>query len=87
MKPRQKRLAIIGGGLAALAVVAALVLNAFEDNLLFVFSPTQVYATEAPLDRPFRIGGLVEATTTASKPVTTMEISTTANCLRVSFTP
>jgi len=61
MKPRQKRLAIVGGGLAALAVVAALVLNAFEDNLLFFFSPTQVYAKEAPLDRPFRIGGLVEA--------------------------
>ncbi len=61
MKPRQKRLAIVGGGLAALAVTAALVLNAFEDNLLFFFSPTQVYAKEAPLDRPFRIGGLVEA--------------------------
>lgn len=61
MKPRQKRLAIVGGGVAALAVVAALVLNAFEDNLLFFFSPTQVYAKEAPLDRPFRIGGLVEA--------------------------
>ena len=61
MKPRQKRLAIIGGGLAALTVTAALVLNAFEDNLLFFFSPTQVYAKEAPLDRPFRIGGLVEA--------------------------
>jgi cytochrome c-type biogenesis protein CcmE len=61
MKPRQKRLAIIGGGLAALALTAALVLNAFEDNLLFFFSPTQVYAKEAPLDRPFRIGGLVEA--------------------------
>jgi cytochrome c-type biogenesis protein CcmE len=61
MKPRQKRLAIVGGGLAALVVVAALVLNAFEDNLLFFFSPTQVYAKEAPLDRPFRIGGLVEA--------------------------
>lgn len=61
MKPRQKRLAIIGGGLAALAVTAALILNAFEDNLLFFFSPTQVYAKEAPLDRPFRIGGLVEA--------------------------
>jgi cytochrome c-type biogenesis protein CcmE len=61
MKPRQKRLAIVGGGLAALGLVVALVLNAFEDNLLFFFSPTQVYAKEAPLDRPFRIGGLVEA--------------------------
>ena len=61
MKPRHKRLAIVGCALAALAATTALVLNAFEDNLLFFFSPTQVYAKEAPLDRPFRIGGLVEA--------------------------
>ncbi len=61
MKPRQKRLAIIGVGLAALAATSALVLNAFEENLLFFFSPSQVYAKEAPADRAFRIGGLVEA--------------------------
>lgn len=61
MKPRQKRLAIIGVGLAALAATSALVLNAFEDNLLFFFSPSQIHAKEAPLDRPFRVGGLVEA--------------------------
>lgn len=61
MKPRHKRLAIVGCALAALAATTALVLNAFEDNLLFFFSPTQIYAKEAPLDRPFRIGGLVEA--------------------------
>ncbi len=61
MKPRRKRLAIVGAALAALAVTTALVLNAFEDNLLFFFSPTQVHAKEAPQDKPFRIGGLVEA--------------------------
>ena len=61
VKPRRKRLAIVGAALAALAVTTALVLNAFEDNLLFFFSPTQVHAKEAPQDKPFRIGGLVEA--------------------------
>ena len=61
MKPRQKRLAIIGTALAALAATAALVLNAFQDNLLFFFSPTQIMAREAPVNKPFRIGGLVEA--------------------------
>ena len=60
MTPRRKRFAIIGVAFAALAVVAALVLNAFEDNLLFFFSPSQIQAKQAPLDRPFRIGGLVE---------------------------
>jgi cytochrome c-type biogenesis protein CcmE len=60
VKPRHKRLAMVGAGLAALGAVSALVLNAFDDNLLFFFSPSQVYAKEAPADRPFRIGGLVE---------------------------
>ena len=60
MKPRHKRLAIVACALAALAATTALVLNAFEDNLLFFFSPSQVQAREAPADRAFRIGGLVE---------------------------
>jgi len=60
MKPRHKRIALIAGGLAALGFAAALVLNAFQSNLVFFFSPTQVMAKEAPLDRTFRIGGMVE---------------------------
>jgi cytochrome c-type biogenesis protein CcmE len=60
MKPRQKRLALIGGGLATLAVATALVLNAMNSNLVFFFTPTQVAAGEAPKDRAFRIGGLVK---------------------------
>lgn len=60
MKPRTKRAAIIVGGLAVLAVAATLVLNAFNSNLVFFFSPSQVFADEAPRDRSFRIGGLVE---------------------------
>ena len=59
MKPRHKKLAAIGGGLAALGIVAALVLMAFEKNLIFFFSPTQVAAKEAPVGRTFRIGGMV----------------------------
>ena len=61
MKPRHKRIAIIAAGLAALAVAAALVLNAFRSNLVFFFSPSQVVANEAPRGKAFRIGGLVEA--------------------------
>ncbi|HSV71853.1 MAG TPA: cytochrome c maturation protein CcmE [Methylibium sp.] len=61
MKPRTKRALAIGGGLATLGIVAALVLNAFQSNLVFFFSPTQVAAKEAPIDRSFRVGGLVEA--------------------------
>ena len=47
-------------GLAALGIAAAFVLTAFQSNLVFFFSPTQVALKEAPVDRTFRIGGLVE---------------------------
>ena len=60
MKPRHKRFAIIAAGIAALGLAAFLVLNAFEKNLVFFFTPTQVAANEAPVGRAFRIGGLVE---------------------------
>lgn len=51
---------MIVGGVAALAVAAALVISAFQKNLVFFFTPTQVAANEAPQGRTFRIGGLVE---------------------------
>ena len=60
MKPRHKRLAWIALGLVALGVATALVLSAFNQNLVFFFTPSQVAANEAPKSRPFRIGGLVE---------------------------
>lgn len=60
MKPRHKRLALILGGVAALGTAAALVLNAFQSNLVFFFSPSDVLAEKAPLHKTFRVGGLVE---------------------------
>ena len=61
MKPRHKRLAAIAAGLAALGVAGTLVLSAFEKNLVFFFTPSQVAANEAPQGKTFRIGGMVEA--------------------------
>jgi cytochrome c-type biogenesis protein CcmE len=60
MKPRTRRGLAIVAGLATLGVAAMLVLNAFQSNLVFFFSPSQIAANEAPRDRAFRIGGLVE---------------------------
>ena len=60
MKPRHKRIAMIAGGVAALGVVTALVLSAFQENLVFFFTPSQIAAKEAPQGRTFRIGGMVE---------------------------
>jgi cytochrome c-type biogenesis protein CcmE len=53
-------MAAIALGVVALGVATALVLSAFQKNLVFFFSPTQVAAKEAPLGRTFRIGGIVE---------------------------
>jgi cytochrome c-type biogenesis protein CcmE len=61
MKPRHKRLIAIVAGVALLGVAAGLVLNALQSNVAFFFSPSQVAAGEAPRDRAFRIGGMVQA--------------------------
>ena len=61
MKPRQKRLAIAGAVLVSVGAIAALVFNAFQSNLVFFYSPSQVASKEAPSNRTFRLGGLVEA--------------------------
>ncbi|MGA8048754.1 MAG: cytochrome c maturation protein CcmE [Burkholderiales bacterium] len=60
MKPRHRRLVLIVAGLALLAVTAALVLNAFNKNLVFFFSPSQVANKEAPINKTFRLGGMVQ---------------------------
>jgi cytochrome c-type biogenesis protein CcmE len=60
MKKRHKRILFIVAGLSGLGIAAALVLNAFQNNLVFFFSPTQVASKEAPTGRTFRVGGLVQ---------------------------
>jgi len=59
VKPRHKRAAAIALGVVALGAATALVLTAFERNLVFFFTPSQVAANEAPQGRTFRIGGMV----------------------------
>ena len=74
MKPRHKRAAIVIGVLAAVGVAVGLatglVLNAFNSNLVFFYTPTQVAAHEAPQARAFRVGGLVEAGSVVREGVT-----------------
>jgi len=60
VKPRHKRIAAIVIGVVALGVATALVLTAFQENLVFFFTPSQIAAKEAPQGRTFRIGGMVE---------------------------
>ena len=58
--PRQKRFGLIAAGVLVLAVAAAFVLNAFQSNLVFFFTPSQVMKGEAPVNKTFRIGGMVK---------------------------
>jgi len=60
MKARHKRLGFIIGGLAGLGIATALIFNAFNSNMVFFFSPSDVHASVAPVNRDFRLGGLVE---------------------------
>jgi cytochrome c-type biogenesis protein CcmE len=60
MKPRRRKLTLLGGALGAVGIVVALVLNAFQSSLVFFYSPSQVAAQEAPAARTFRLGGLVQ---------------------------
>lgn len=60
MTPRRKRFFSVAAGVAGLGVAAAFILDAFESNLVFFFSPSDVVTGRAPTDRVFRVGGLVE---------------------------
>ncbi len=61
LKARHKRFLLIGIGLALLGLAALLILNAFQSNMVFFYTPSQVAKGEVPKHTGFRIGGLVEA--------------------------
>ena len=60
MTPRQKRMATVAAILVGVGIATAFALQAFQKNLLYYYSPTQIHAGEAPDARSFRVGGLVE---------------------------
>ncbi len=60
LKSRHKRLILLAGALVALGIATALVLSAFRKNLVFFVTPTQILSGDAPRDRAFRIGGMVQ---------------------------
>ncbi len=89
---KRRRLAIVLLAGLGLGTATALILTAFEDNLVFFFSPSDLAAKPIPPDRPFRIGGLVEAgsverrTNAAGKLETAFRVSDGAHAIRVTYT-
>jgi cytochrome c-type biogenesis protein CcmE len=87
MKPKRRRLYLLLGSLAGLGVATALVLSAFEDNLVFFYSPSDLKTKSIAPERRFRLGGLVEAGSVA-RDGTTVRFSVTdgAHSVAVTYT-
>jgi len=86
MTPRRKRMAIALGLVAVVGAATALVLNAFQSNLVFFYTPTQIDAKEAPSGRIFRLGGLVvEGSVKRTGVDVAFEITDTAKAVPVQF--
>ncbi len=86
MTPRRKRMAIALGLVAVVGAATALVLNAFQSNLVFFYTPTQIDAKEVPSGRTFRLGGLVvEGSVKRTGVNVAFEITDTAKAVPVQF--
>ena len=70
MTPRRQRFLLIAAALAGVGFAVALALRAFQENLLYFYSPSQVSRGEAPMDKRFRVGGLVVVGSVARDPGT-----------------
>ena len=68
MTPRKKRILMVCMMIAGISVAALLILTAFEKNLMYFYSPTEIINGEAPQSRSFRIGGLVVSDTVIRNP-------------------
>ena len=88
MNAKTKKIALIGAAVAIVGVGATLALQAFNENLVFFFSPSQVAANKAPQGRTFRLGGVVEPGSVmrmADGVTVTFKISDTAQLVPVQY--
>jgi cytochrome c-type biogenesis protein CcmE len=89
MKARHKRFMWIAIGLLIIAVAVTLVLRAFNSNLVFFFTPSEVAEQKAPKDRTFRLGGLVTAGSlarTSDGLTVKFDVTDTAKTIPVTYT-
>ncbi|RDH90902.1 MAG: cytochrome c maturation protein CcmE [endosymbiont of Seepiophila jonesi] len=86
---RKKRLYLIGMMVAGIGVAAWLALNAFDENLMFFFSPSEIAEGKAPTGHPFRVGGLVSNNSVKRKPdrlTTAFDVTDNAETVTVEYT-
>ena len=58
--PKKRRLYLLLGGMSSLGLAVCLVIFAFQDNLVFFYSPTEISKERVSSDQRIRVGGLVE---------------------------
>jgi cytochrome c-type biogenesis protein CcmE len=85
---RKQRLFMVVFLVVGIGIAVTLMLNAFKQNILFFFTPSQVAAGEAPVGHPFRIGGLVAVNSVVREDgslVVHFDVTDTANTVRVAY--
>lgn len=88
MTRKRRRLLVLGVALGLLGASTALVLSAFQDSLVFFYSPSDVLAKGPPGDRSFRLGGLVEPASVARSAdgrQVTFRVTDGANAIAVAY--
>jgi cytochrome c-type biogenesis protein CcmE len=68
MTPRRRRIVLVLGILAGVSLATLLATRAFQDNVMFFFDPSQVAQGDAPIDKRFRLGGMVRPGTVERTP-------------------
>ena len=68
MNKRSRRKVLIIAVLFGVSIATVLGLTAFQENLLYFYSPAQIKAGEAPTNHSFRVGGLVIAGSVLREP-------------------
>lgn len=89
MKARHKRLTFIVIGVVGLSIAVTLIFKAFNSNMVFFFSPSDVLSKQAPIGRDFRLGGLVKEGTLKREDdglTVHFDVTDNANTIPVTFT-
>jgi cytochrome c-type biogenesis protein CcmE len=87
VKPKRKRLYIVGLALLCMGAAAALVLTAFEDNIVFFYSPSDLTEKSVAVGRTVRIGGLVAENSVEKNDATvTFTVTDLNQSVRVAYT-
>ncbi|WP_137127979.1 cytochrome c maturation protein CcmE [Roseomonas sp. HF4] len=91
MTRKKRRLMVLLLAGLGLGSATALTLTAFQDNIVFFFSPSDVLANPPAGDRAVRLGGLVEAgsverrTGSDGRPAATFRVTDGARAISVSY--